>query len=379
MQLPFVLAQADPPSTQANPSSAADGPPAIEINPDEVPGIDIVTGEAETPEPEVQGALAEKLDEVVPDTGYASVDGAVNTLTDAVGNLVEGFFTSLPQLLIAVCVLIATALIARFADYVANRLLKRARVRESLRDLFRIFIRTAVWFAGIFVAAIIVFPTFGVGQLVAAAGLTSIALGFAFQDIFENFFAGILILWRFPFENGDFIEVDGLMGRVEDVEIRMTHIRKTNGELVLVPNSMIFKNKVTVQTNRPNVRMELAVGIAYGEDIAEGRKVILEAVKSCDTVQQTVKPEVLATAFGASSIDFDVIWWAASRPIEARRSRDQVVEAIKKALDDAGIEIPYPYRTLTFSKNEPDIIHAVAGRMDQDRGGSEGDSGVVEG
>ena len=85
---------------------------------------------------------------------------------------------------------------------------------------------------------------------------------------------------------------------------------------------------------------------------------------------------MLATAFGASSIDFDVIWWADSRPLQARRSRDQVVEAIKKALDDAGIEIPYPYRTLTFSKNEPDIIEAVAGRM---RGASGGGDGSEDG
>jgi small-conductance mechanosensitive channel len=350
-------------------------PPAtVQIDPDANPddGISFVLPEQEPQEPQAKGAVGEALEDVVPETGYDSVDGAVNTLTDAVAGLVDGFFAMLPQLIIAVLVLVGTAFVVRLIDNVANRIMKRARLRESLRDLFRIFIRTAVWFAGIFTAAIIIFPTFDVGQLVAVAGLTSIALGFAFQDIFENFFAGILILWRFPFENGDYIEVDGLMGRVEDVEIRMTHIRKTNGELVLVPNSMIFKNKVQVQTNRPHIRLELAVGIAYGEDIAEGRRVILEAVKSCDTVQRDVDPEVLATAFGASSIDFDVIWWSDSKPIQMRRSRDQVIEAIKKALDDAGIEIPYPYRTLTFSKNEPDIIQAVAGRMGKAGGASDG-------
>lgn len=221
----------------------------------------------------------------------------------------------------------AAAFIARVADKVACRLMKRAKLRESLRDLFRIGIRTTVWFAALITAA------------------------------------GILILWRFPFENGDYIEVDGLMGRVEDVEIRSTSIRKTDSELVIVPNSTIFKNKVTVMTNRLHRRLELAVGIAYGEDVATGRKVILGAVNSCESVAKSPKPEVLATAFGASSIDFDVLWWTDSKPIEERRSRDELVEAIKKALDDAGIEIPYPYRTLTFSKNEPDIINAVAGRV----------------
>ncbi|MEO1235158.1 MAG: mechanosensitive ion channel [Planctomycetota bacterium] len=360
MPVPSLLAQADAAPTAADAASA--GPPTIEINPQEVPGIDVVTGGPEPEEPEAKGAVGEALEDLVPETGNESVDGAVNTLTDAVGGMVDGFISILPQLVIAILVLIATAFLVKLVDLMARKLMARAKLRESLRDLFRIFIRTGIWFAGILVAALIVFPSFEFGQLVAVAGLTSIALGFAFQDIFENFFAGILILWRFPFENGDFIEVDGLTGRVEDVEIRMTHIRKTNGELVLVPNSLIFKNKVTVQTNRPHVRQELAVGIAYGESIAEGRRVILDAVNSCESVQRTVKPEVLASGFGASSIDFDVIWWAESRPIDARRSRDEVIEAIKRALDDAGIEIPYPYRTLTFSKNEPDIIGAVAGR-----------------
>ncbi|MEM6459428.1 MAG: mechanosensitive ion channel [Planctomycetota bacterium] len=350
MPIPPMLAQ------------AADAPTTIAIDPEAAEGIELVQPEG-APEPEVQGAVEQALDDVVPDTGNASVDGAVNTLIDAVGGMIDGFFSAVPQLLIATLVLIVTAVVVKLADRIARKVMVRARLRESLRDLFRIFIRTAIWFAGLMTAAIIVFPGFGVSNLVATAGLATIAIGFAFQDIFENFFAGILILWRFPFENGDFIEVDGLMGKVEDVEIRMTHIRRPDGELVLVPNSTIFKNNVTVMTNRPHRRLEVAVGIAYGESVAEGRRVILEAVKGCDTVRGDAPPEVLASGFGASSIDFDVIWWADAKPLEARRSRDQVVEAIKRALDDAGIEIPYPYRTLTFSRNEPDIINAVAGRM----------------
>ena len=81
------------------------------------------------------------------------------------------------------------------------------------------------------------------------------------------------------------------------------------------------------------------------------------------SVSNDAPPEVLAQAFGASSIDFTVIWWADPTPIDEMRSKDEVVEAIKGALDDAGIEIPYPYRTLTFSQNEPAIIDAVAGRL----------------
>jgi len=373
MTPPITLAQTDPGTSE---TSGVPAPTTIEIDPEQVQGIEIVNGQAAPPpEPEVKGAVGEALEDAVPETGIASVDGAVNTLTDAVGGMVDGFFSMLPQIVIAIIVLVCTGLIVKLIDRVANKLMIRAKVKESLRDLFRIFVRTAVWFAGLMTAAIIVFPGFGIANLIATAGLASIAIGFAFQDIFENFFAGILILWRFPFENGDFIRCEGVEGMVEDVEIRMTKIRQGNGELVLIPNSTIFKNNVTVMTDRPRRRLELAAGIAYGEDLATGRRVILDAVIACDTVHQDPAPEVLASNFGASSIDFTVLWWADPTPIDEMRSRDQVVEAIKSALDDAGIEIPYPYRTLTFSKNEPDIIHAVAGRIDSGGASSDDDDG----
>ena len=366
---PRMHAQATAPPPPAADSADGDAP-TVQMDLSQMEGVEVVGAEPEVVEPVADNAVTNTLNDLMPDTGNESVDGAVNTLNSAVGELVQGFFAILPQLIIATLVLVITGFLIRLIDKLANKVFIRARVKASLRDLFRIFVRTAVWFIAFMVAAGIIFPGFGFANLVATAGLASIAVGFAFQDIFANFFAGILILWKFPFENGDFIEVDGISGRVEDVEIRMTLIRQTDGDLVLVPNSTIFQNNVTVFTNRPTRRVELAVGIAYGEDVAEGRKVILEAVKGCETVNPTPPPEVLAKTFGASSIDFDVLWHTGSKPIDERRSRNEVVEAVKKALDDAGIEIPYPYRTLTFSKNEPDIIEAVAGRMS--RGGAEG-------
>lgn len=347
------------------PAAAQDYGPTITVDPAAVEGISIdAPTEAAVPEP--PGPIGRVINNAVPETGNVAVDGATSKLSAAIGGMIDGFIGVLPQLVIASVVLFVTFLLARLARRLVTGFAERAKLRPNLVDLFGIMSRIAVWFAGIMIAASIVFPGFGPGQLIATAGLASIAIGFAFQDIFENFFAGILILLNFPFHAGDFIEVDGVTGKVEDITIRMTKLRQTTGELVLIPNATIFKGNVTVLTNRPKRRMELAVGIAYGEDVAEGRRVILDAVKNCDTVDASgASPEVLASGFGASSIDFDIIWWTKSAPIDFRRSRDQVIEAVKKALDDAGIEIPYPYRTLTFSKNEPDIIRALA------RGGKE--------
>ena len=378
---PAVVTVEDPQTVRIIVEGAATQPADADAEADKSPDQKLIdeieagkakaAAEAEL-ETQPKGKIGKAVQEIVPDTGNATVDTLVDKLLNSITNMIDGLIAALPNLLIALIVIVIGAIVAALVRRIIRKVTSKARLRPSLVDLFVIFGRVAVWFVTLMTAAGIIFPGFGFAQLVATAGLASIAIGFAFQDIFQNFFAGILILWSFPFENGDFIEVDGLMGRVEDVEIRMTKIRQTNGELVLVPNSTIFTNNVTVLTNRPHRRLLLTVGIAYGEDVAAGRKVIEEAVRGCNSVERDAQPEVLATAFGASSIDFDVIWWADSRPLQARRSRDQVVEAIKKALDDAGIEIPYPYRTLTFSKNEPDIIEAVAGRMRSGGGGGDG-------
>lgn len=309
------------------------------------------------------GTVGRMLERATPETGSPVIDNSIGRLFKAISKMIDGLIGALPNIVVAVIFLCLVFVIARVASKLVERVSLKARLRRSLVDLFQIFAKVGVWVAGLVMAAGIVFPEFGVGQIVTTAGLASVAIGFAFKDIFENFFAGILILWRFPFENGDFIEVGGMMGKVEDVEIRMTRIRRPDGELLLIPNGTIFKDPVRVMTDRDTHRVEVPVGVAYGEDVGEARELILKAVKACDPVHDDPPPEVLLSGFGASSMDFDVLFWCDPKPLDSRRARDQVVEAIKGALDEAGIEIPYPYRTLTFTDNEPSIIEAVRGRV----------------
>ncbi|WP_342347861.1 mechanosensitive ion channel family protein, partial [uncultured Nitrospira sp.] len=207
-----------------------------------------------------------------------------------------------------------------------------------------------IWIVGILIAAIIIFPSLTPGKILTGLGLGSIAIGFAFKDIFENFLAGILILLREPFQLGDFIECQELEGYVEEITIRDTHIRQTDGQRVVIPNSLLFKNPVTVRTDRDLRRVTIMCGIAYGEDVNTGREVIRHALEGLSTVNQEKDIQIFAQGFGASSIDFEVTWWTGSRPVDIRKSKDKVVAAVKQALDSAGIEIPFPYRTLTFKE-----------------------------
>ncbi|MBW3098238.1 mechanosensitive ion channel family protein [Pseudohoeflea sp. DP4N28-3] len=268
-----------------------------------------------------------------------------------VNAIARGTIALLPQLAVAIVVLVVTALFVALASRLAARMLARTRLRPSLQSLFVTLISIGLWALGISIALVIVFPTLTPAGILAGLGLGSVAIGFAFKDIFENFLAGIIILFRKEMRIGDFIECEGLEGKVEAIAIRESHIRQTDGQLVIVPNSVLFKNPLTIRTDLDQRRTTVICGVAYDEDVDQAREVITKAVKSCDTVISDARPvQVFAQEFADSSINFEVTWWTGSKPVDLRRSRDQVVAAVKRALDEAGIEIPFPYRTLTFKE-----------------------------
>ncbi|MBO6783735.1 MAG: mechanosensitive ion channel [Alphaproteobacteria bacterium] len=279
----------------------------------------------------------------------------VQIIQDTVRGFLESLISSTPQIVAAIIALVLTWAIARFGGRLLRRALGRSDMRRSLADVLQKLFSTLVWIGGILVAATIAFPSLTPAKIVTAVGLGSIAIGFAFKDIFENFVAGILILFREPFRLNDFIECDDFEGVVEEVTIRDTHIRQSDGQRVVLPNAMLFKEPVTVRTDRDVRRTTVMCGVGYGEDVDAAREVICKAVEGVESVRQDEPVQIFAQAFGASSIDFEVTWWTGSKPREIRESRDQVVAAVKRALDDAGIEIPFPYRTLTFT--EPLAVH----------------------
>ena len=271
-------------------------------------------------------------------------------MQDQILGFAASLFALLPNLLFAALILLVTWAVARVLGGGAHRLLGLRHARPSLRVAVRTLVRTGIWIVGVLVAATVLFPNLTPTKALAGLGLGTIAIGLAFQDTFENFLAGLLILLRKPMRIGDDIECEGVGGRVEEITIRDSYIRMRSGELILVPNSFLFKNPVRVLTDRDRRRIELTVGVAYGEDVDAAREVIRAAFAGLSTPDPGHQPEVYATAFAESSVDFTVRWWTAPTPIDELRSRDEVLTAIKRALDGAGIEIPFPYRTLTFKE-----------------------------
>lgn len=272
----------------------------------------------------------------------------IKDLKTEVENMASAFFKSLPNLTIALVILIVTLIAGRIVRAIVSTAMHRARVRDALVTLAQNLISIAAWIVGVAIAMTVIFPSVSPSDIIAGLGLTSVAIGFAFKDVFENFLAGVIILGREKLRIGDVIECEDVYGRVESILIRETHVRETDGELVIVPNSYLFKNPVNIETDRTLKRQELVVGVDYDTDMRKAKSVLQDALAGCESVEQSETMDVQCVSFGGSSIDFKLLWWSGSRPADQRATYDEVAFAVKDALDEAGITIPFPQSTLSF-------------------------------
>ena len=277
----------------------------------------------------------------------------IDTLREQLQDMGEGFVASLPSIAIAIFILFITWILARFAARISDMLVGRTDLRASLKTLIDTLVKLGIWVAGIFIAAVVVLPGLTAASLLAGLGIGAVAIGFAFQDVFENFLAGVLIMVREKMRIGDVIECEGISGKVEHITLRETHIRKLSGELTVVPNSILFKNPVEILTDDSQRRHEVVVGVSYDTQLDRAAEVIRQAVEDVEDVLASKGIDIFAQEFNSSSVDFLVRWWAGSTPRDGWESKDKVVRAVKAALDEAGIEIPFPYVTHTFKETVP--------------------------
>ncbi len=296
---------------------------------------------------------AQTAADAITENPVAQTRSAVEILVEQLNAMWEGLIALLPSLVIAIIVLFITAILVRVAVKIANKMMGKTSMRPDLQELIKTGVRVAVWLIGLLSAMTILLPDLTPANLIASLGIGAVAIGFAFQDIFENFMAGVLIMVRQKMRIGDYIECEGTEGRVEHIALRETHIRKLDKELTIVPNSLLFKNPVRILTDVEKRRHEIIAGVAYDTDLDLARDVIAKAVEKCELVDSSERIDVFAREFNSSSIDYTVRWWSGSQPLDMHKSRDEVVRSIKRELDAAGIEIPFPYITHTFKEPVP--------------------------
>ncbi|TVQ07204.1 MAG: mechanosensitive ion channel family protein [Leptolyngbya sp. DLM2.Bin27] len=261
-------------------------------------------------------------------------------------DLVGQFIQLLPGVVIGLVVLLLTGYAAKVTQRIVRRMTQRLVPSRSLQLLAMQVTRIGTWVLGIIIAAVVAFPDLRLGDIIGLLGLGSVAIGFAFQDIFKNFLAGILLLVEEPFRLGDQVMMCDYEGTVEAIKIRSTQLRTYTGEMVEIPNAIVFTNPVRVLTAYRSRRTDLAIGVDYTTPLPLAQQTFLEVVNRAAGVLDDPAPEVDVVGFGDSSIDFKVRYWTLPQMAEVRRIQTQVAMALKAACDEAGISIPYPIRTV---------------------------------
>lgn len=264
----------------------------------------------------------------------------------------------LPRLFTAIAIFIGFLVLFRLTRRPIVAICKRADIHQTLINLL---VDKLYRYVVIIVGAVMAADQLGVNVTAALAGISvvGIALGFAAQDSIANIIAGILIFWDKPFRVGDFISTEGQYGQVRNITLRTTRIRTPRNTYVVIPNKRIIDEVLENDSKQGEMRIDVPVGIAYKEDIREARKVILKALENVPGRSEKTPPDVVAQELGDSSINLLVRVWLA-RAESRQPAWFATVEACKIALDEAGIQIPFPHLQLFVDDIEDRAIHQLA-------------------
>jgi small conductance mechanosensitive channel len=224
---------------------------------------------------------------------------------------------------------------------VVRRTVERAARRGGAERHVVVVVATLAFYAAVAVGLVVALSLGGVnlGVLIGSLGLATVALGFALQDIVSNFTAGIVLLLEHPFTEGDHIAIAEAEGDVEEIQVRATRLRAPDGQLVIVPNKLLFIQVVTNATATVHRRVEVPLEIPYGQDAARARELLVAAAAEVDGVAEDPAPRVLTNDLGQGARSLRLWFWVDSRSHDPLRVRSEVLDAAGRRLGAAGISL----------------------------------------
>ena len=261
-------------------------------------------------------------------------------LMDKLDSWLDGFLVLLPNLIAASIFAVIGYFVAKWVGKLVNKIVS-SRNRNNLGDMLGGLVKWAILIFVFALAATIILPSLSPGDLIAGLGVSSVAIGFAFKDILQNWLAGLLILIRQPFEIGDQIVVNGHEGTVQKIETRATIITTYAGVKIVVPNSEIYTNALNVNTAHQLIRSQYDIGIGYGDNIENAQGIIKQAIEKIEGVDNGKGVEVLPWGLDASWVTLRARWWTKSDRASVVKIHSQVIHAVKEACDEASIDMPF--------------------------------------
>jgi small conductance mechanosensitive channel len=271
----------------------------------------------------------------------ASVLGLANTLWQDLQTSFREFVAEaeglLPNLLATLVVLVLTVPAARIIRRRVERALRRANAQRHVV----VVVATLASYAAVAIGVVLALAVGGVdlGVLIGSLGLATVALGFALQDIVSNFSAGIVLLLEHPFTEGDHIAIAEAEGEVEEIHIRATRLRAPDGQLVLVPNKLLFIQVVRNSTAAMRRRVEVLVEVPYGQDVTRARELLVATAAELEEVSDDPEPRLLTEDLGQGARRLRLTFWVDSRSDDPARVRSELLDTAEKRLRDAGISL----------------------------------------
>ena len=274
----------------------------------------------------------------------------------AIDKIIDGFWSRLPYICIALVVFTIFYLLSKlFKFFVRKTLTERSHSKQNLVLVLNRVGSSAIIFFGFLIAMVISIPGFTPGQLMSALGIGSVAIGFAFKDIFQNLLSGVLILLGEPFKIGDDIIVGGMEGNVEDIQIRATFLRSPDGRRIVIPNATVYTSAVTVNTAYQRRRCEFTVGIGYDDDVQKAKALVLKILDRDPTILSQPTFSVNVSTLSDFSINLNVRWWIDTTETSMASSISMIQEAVVDSFNEHGISIPYPIQEVKVHRNAEPI------------------------
>jgi small-conductance mechanosensitive channel len=242
---------------------------------------------------------------------------------------------------------------------VMSRLVQRLVVRRLSAHHAMVFRRLTFYFIlALFVASALNELGFSLGVLLGAAGVLSVAIGFASQTSASNLISGLFLIGERPFVSGDVIKVGDTTGEVLSVDLMSVKLRTFDNLFVRIPNETLIKSQVTTLTRFPIRRFDLQLGVAYKEDIERVRSILMDVADRNTLCLDEPRPLFIFNGFGDSALEIQFSVWARRENFLDLRNSLQI--EIKRAFDDEGVEIPFPHMTLyTGSVTDPFPVRMV--------------------
>ncbi len=321
-------------------------------------GVVFLSGRAETDDlKKWAGDLARNTQDVVAVANRMEVlEPSVWDLSPAWRGLLalwRDVIRSLPFLFFGLLILTLSAGAGVLATRGSRILLRPTVQAKLLRNVMARGIGVLVFLLGVY----IILRVFGLTQLaltvVGGTGLIGLAVGIAFREITENFLASIFLSMQRPFETGDLVEVTGVTGYVQQLNVRTTILMTLDGNLVQIPNASVYKNNLRNFTTNSNRRDEFAVGIGYDDSINDAQEIARKVLADHPAVLNAPEPSVLVDSLGRSTINLRVYFWLNGREHSWLKVRSSVIRLVKLAFQKHGISMPDEAREIVFPHGIP--------------------------